>query len=124
MISNVSGENNETSGFDTETQQQRLSRYLPFAVRHRREGAFQTASAYIAAIEKFSRMFPERDDIRIFSAPGRSEIGGNHTDHQHGCALAAAINLDRIADAVSLEDFADHRFSSAVDVGGVIVVDA
>ena len=28
------------------------------------------------------------------SAPGRTEIGGNHTDHQHGCVLAAAVNLD------------------------------
>ena len=32
-----------------------------------------------------------------FSAPGRTEIGGNHTDHQHGCVLAAAVNLDAIA---------------------------
>jgi len=31
---------------------------------------------------------------RVFSAPGRVEIGGNHTDHQHGCVLAAAINLE------------------------------
>ena len=30
-------------------------------------------------------------------APGRSEVGGNHTDHQHGCVLAAAVNLDAIA---------------------------
>ena len=29
-----------------------------------------------------------------FSAPGRTEIGGNHTDHQHGCVLAAAVNLE------------------------------
>lgn len=33
-----------------------------------------------------------------FSAPGRTEIGGNHTDHQHGCVLAAAVNLETIAD--------------------------
>ena len=31
---------------------------------------------------------------RFFSAPGRTEIGGNHTDHQHGCVLAAAVDLD------------------------------
>jgi len=31
---------------------------------------------------------------RVFSAPGRVEVGGNHTDHQHGCVLAAAIDLD------------------------------
>ena len=38
-----------------------------------------------------------------FSAPGRTEIGGNHTDHQHGCVLAAAINLETVAD-VTLND--------------------
>ena len=37
--------------------------------------------------------------VEIFSAPGRSEICGNHTDHQHGCVLAASINLDTIAAA-------------------------
>lgn len=34
----------------------------------------------------------------IFSAPGRTEISGNHTDHQHGCVLAAAVNLETVAD--------------------------
>ena len=38
-----------------------------------------------------------------FSAPGRTEIGGNHTDHQHGCVLAAAVNLETVAD-VTLND--------------------
>ena len=40
---------------------------------------------------------------RYFSAPGRTEIGGNHTDHQRGCVLAAAVNLDTVA-AVRLND--------------------
>ena len=52
---------------------------------------------FICAAEKFSRLYPECDEIRVFSAPGRSEIGGNHTDHQHGRVLAAAITLDVIA---------------------------
>ena len=34
----------------------------------------------------------------VFSAPGRTEIGGNHTDHQHGCVLAAAVDLETVAD--------------------------
>lgn len=51
---------------------------------------------YISAIKRFAELYPERKDIRIFSAPGRTEIGGNHTDHQHGCVLAAAVNLDII----------------------------
>ncbi|MCD8089447.1 MAG: galactokinase [Clostridiales bacterium] len=51
-----------------------------------------------AAAEEFVKEFPKDADteISIFSAPGRTEIGGNHTDHQHGCVLAAAVNLDII----------------------------
>lgn len=52
---------------------------------------------YLRAVRRFAEIFPNRGDIRVFSAPGRTEIGGNHTDHQHGCALAAAVNLDIIA---------------------------
>ncbi len=52
---------------------------------------------YLSAAEHFSRLYPESDDIRVFSASGRTEIGGNHTDHQHGCVIAAAVNLDVIA---------------------------
>lgn len=36
----------------------------------------------------------DKEAERFFSAPGRTEIGGNHTDHQHGCVLAAAVDLD------------------------------
>ena len=51
---------------------------------------------YIEAISRFETIYGECEAC-IFSAPGRSEIGGNHTDHQHGQVLAAAINLDAIA---------------------------
>lgn len=49
------------------------------------------------AVEEFEKLFPEKDGIRLFSAPGRTEIGGNHTDHQHGCVLAGSVDLDVIA---------------------------
>ncbi len=52
---------------------------------------------YLAAVDSFMGLYPNRENIDIFSSPGRTEIGGNHTDHQHGCVLAAAINLDVIA---------------------------
>lgn len=52
---------------------------------------------YLSAVNNFAKLYPKRKNIRIFSAPGRTEIGGNHTDHQHGCVLAAAVNLDAIA---------------------------
>ncbi len=45
-------------------------------------------------INSFQMQFGEREDIRVYSAPGRVELGGNHTDHQCGCVLAASINLD------------------------------
>lgn len=50
---------------------------------------------YINAIQTFENHYGD-GEISIFSAPGRSEIGGNHTDHQHGEVLAASINLDAI----------------------------
>ncbi len=40
----------------------------------------------------------------LFSAPGRTEISGNHTDHQHGCVLAAAVNLEAVAEVVLTDD--------------------
>ena len=44
----------------------------------------------------FKKTFGE-ENPRIFTAPGRTEIGGNHTDHQHGCVVAAAVDLDILA---------------------------
>ena len=55
---------------------------------------------YTQAVEAFFKAFPDHGsdaEISVFSAPGRTEIGGNHTDHQHGRVLAAAIDLDAIA---------------------------
>ncbi len=48
---------------------------------------------------------------RYFSAPGRTEIGGNHTDHQRGCVMAAAVNLDTVA-AVRLNGTKEIRIQS------------
>ena len=43
-----------------------------------------------------SLLYPNRNDIHVYSAPGRTEIGGNHTDHQHGCVIVGAVDLDVI----------------------------
>ena len=51
---------------------------------------------YVEAIEKFISLYGDQE-IEIYSTPGRSEVSGNHTDHQNGEVLAAAINLDIIA---------------------------
>lgn len=52
---------------------------------------------YAKACDSFVDLFGNREDIRVFSAPGRTEVGGNHTDHQHGRVLAGSVNLDVIA---------------------------
>ncbi len=52
---------------------------------------------YIDAVDEFEKLYGQRDDVRLFSAPGRTEIGGNHTDHQHGLVIAGSVNLDVVA---------------------------
>lgn len=60
----------------------------------------ENASARLARLSaQFAQKFGNSDQIRWFSAPGRTEIGGNHTDHQQGCVLAAAVTLDALAAA-------------------------
>ncbi len=61
-------------------------------------------SRYIDAIDAFTALYGEDRDIFLFSVPGRSELSGNHTDHQHGRVLAGAINRDIIAVAAKNED--------------------
>ena len=51
---------------------------------------------YVKAIEQYEALYGA-GEVSIYSAPGRSEIGGNHTDHQNGEVLAASVNLDAIA---------------------------
>ena len=58
---------------------------------------------YIKALEAFEALYGEKE-AEIYSAPGRSEVGGNHTDHQYGKVLAASINLDAIAVVAKTED--------------------
>lgn len=59
---------------------------------------------YKAAEESFVKEFGQTDGIRIFSAPGRTEVSGNHTDHNNGKVLAAAVDLDIIAYTVPTDD--------------------
>lgn len=59
---------------------------------------------YIRTIEKFIELFGDDRDVMVLSAPGRTEICGNHTDHNNGKVLAASINLDAIAVAAKNDD--------------------
>lgn len=52
---------------------------------------------YTDAVREFSSLFGADREVMLFSVPGRSEISGNHTDHNRGCVIAAAVDLDIIA---------------------------
>ena len=58
---------------------------------------------YITALDKFERLYGDRD-VSLFSVAGRSELSGNHTDHNLGCVIAASIDLDIIAVAAKRND--------------------
>ena len=52
---------------------------------------------YLRIADAFAEHFSADHTVELYSAPGRSEIGGNHTDHQRGRVLAAAVTLDAVA---------------------------
>lgn len=66
---------------------------------------------YLSGAENFSKLYPQRENIHVFSVPTRTEICGNHTDHQCGCVLAAAVTLD-ILGFVAYHDEAVVRIKS------------
>jgi len=64
--------------------------------------ARENARRYLHLLEMYEQTFGNADgEIRLFSAPGRTEIGGNHTDHQRGRVLAASVDMDMIAAAAT-----------------------
>ena len=74
-------------------------------------------SRICALLNAYTEHFPEPDDIHLFSAPGRIEVGGNHTDHQRGNVLAASIDRDMIAAAALNGTDKIHVFS--IGYGGL-----
>ncbi|MBS7360419.1 MAG: galactokinase family protein, partial [Oscillospiraceae bacterium] len=60
------------------------------------EAEFQQ-KRYSSLASQYEADFGTAENLRFFSAPGRTEVGGNHTDHNNGKVLAAAINLDAVA---------------------------
>ena len=59
---------------------------------------------FLLAIDRFAAAYGEDRDVFVLSVSGRSEISGNHTDHNHGKVIAAAINKDIIAIAAKRDD--------------------
>lgn len=57
----------------------------------------QKRERLLALMDTFEKNYGADREVGLYSTPGRTEMGGNHTDHQHGRVLAAAIDLDVIA---------------------------
>lgn len=78
---------------------------------------------FCGAADSFNEIFGDRE-VLLFSAPGRTEVGGNHTDHQKGCVLAGSVDMDVIA-VVATNDDNVIRFKSqgydmdVVDIAGL-----
>ncbi len=74
------------------------------------EVAAENQARYRSLIEKFQKTFGDKD-ILMFSSPGRTEISGNHTDHNHGKVLAGSINLDCVGVAAKNDSNEVHIVS-------------
>ena len=83
---------------------------------------FYQKERYISAVRKYEDLFGV-DEISIYSAPGRSEIGGNHTDHQKGEVLVAAVNVDAIAVVHKTEDKIVRVVSDGYDMIEILLDD-
>lgn len=75
------------------------------------ESTAHYADRYVHVLNGLKTEFGCHETAVLFSAPGRTEIGGNHTDHQHGRVLAGSVNIDMIA-AVGTNDLGQLRLKS------------
>ena len=73
-------------------------------------------SRWLRVLDGFASHYPARgvskdDPVRLFSAPGRTELAGNHTDHNGGVVLAASVHLDTIAAVAQRNDHLVQLYS-------------
>ncbi|MBO7150801.1 MAG: galactokinase, partial [Clostridia bacterium] len=83
----------------------------------------QQSARYLRAIEAFEAKFGEREELFLFSVPGRSELSGNHTDHNFGKVLAGAIDRDIIAVVAKSADGAVQLKSEGFPMDCVCLAD-
>ena len=77
-----------------------------------RDGMMVEQSArYERVLKRHEEYFNTDREVLLVSAPGRTEIGGNHTDHNRGRVLAAAVNLDTLSAVSARDDMIVHLHS-------------
>ena len=69
-----------------------------------KEAVSMQRARYQSALDEFASLYGAEREVHLFSVAGRSELSGNHTDHNHGCVVAASIDLDIIAVASARRD--------------------
>ena len=77
-------------------------------------------SRYTRLAERHVELFGEKDGMRFVSAPGRTEVAGNHTDHNSGRVLAAAVNLDTVAAVTPSDEARITLYSEGYDQAFVV----
>ncbi len=68
-----------------------------YALDGREESLTAACDRAAGAVEKFIALYGDKPQATLYTGPGRTEIGGNHTDHQHGRVLCASVDLDMLA---------------------------
>lgn len=71
----------------------------------------ENVERYENILKGYEKAFGDQGDVLLFSAPGRTEISGNHTDHNHGKVLAGSINLDCVGAAAKNSSSQVHIIS-------------
>jgi galactokinase len=87
------------------------------------EGIETNTKRYENLLLSFEKKFPNDEDMLLFTAPGRTEISGNHTDHNHGKVLAGSINLDCVGVAAKNDSRTVHIISETYDQNFTIDLD-
>ena len=103
---------NHIKTFETDTAKELFNQLY-------QSSAVQAPERYSLLHNLFINEYGE-DGYRIFSAPGRSEIGGNHTDHNHGRVLAAAVTCDTICFARKRDDMTVRLKSYGYDAEFIV----
>lgn len=94
-----------------------------FTVLYGKENLCKANERYMRAVDEFEKEFGPHRDLELFSVAGRSEISGNHTDHNYGKVIAASIDLDIIAVASKREDMQINIKSEGFPIDKVDVSD-
>ena len=84
------------------------------------DGVGANVKRYEDLLAGYEKMFGGEGDVKLFSSPGRTEISGNHTDHNHGKVLAGSINLDCVGVAAKNNSSKVHIISETFNQSFII----